>query len=324
MKVLVTGSSGFIGSHLVNSLISNGHIVMGIDLVSPIDKYEGNYVFHQCDILDFDRLIEGFDNFQPECVIHLAARTDLDENAELIVDYNVNIDGVKNIVVASQKTDSVKRCIYTSTQLVCRPGYVPKDSTDWQPHTLYGESKVLGEKIIHNNDDTNVSWCIVRPTTVWGPGMNEHYQRFIRMVEDGRYFHVGDNLLYKSYGYVGNVIHQLLRIMSAPSENVNRRVFYLADYEPLSLKKWVDMLSDELGSGDIITIPIILARLGALVGDVVNKLGFSSFPFNTFRLQNVLTEYQVNTDDTEEICGDLPYDTELGVEATVKWYKSLK
>ena len=57
--------------------------------------------------------------------------------------YAANIQGVENLVAAIRQTPSLSLCIFTSTQLVCRVGYVPKDDQDYQPNTLYGESKVL-------------------------------------------------------------------------------------------------------------------------------------------------------------------------------------
>ena len=322
MKVLITGSSGFIGCHLVRGIIERGHLVLGVDVNMPVSRPEG-FIFQECDILDAEKLKAIFLEFEPTHVMHLAARTDLDEKADLLIDYDANVAGVENIAAAVQSTDSVIRCIYTSTQLVCRPGYIPQNNKDWQPHTKYGESKVLGEQIVYKNNGGGKSWCIVRPTTVWGPGMNKHYQNFISLVEKGRYFHVGRKLLLKSYGYVGNLVHQYIQLLEVPEANMHGKMLYLADYDPISLRGWVDMLSGELGSGSIMTIPAILARFGAYTGDIVNLLGYEDFPFNSFRLNNVLTEYQVDTSDTEEICGALPYTMEDGVRETVDWYKQI-
>ena len=322
MKVLITGSSGFIGCHLVRGITERGHSVLGVDVDMPVSRPSG-FTFQKCDILNSEQLKAIFLEFEPTHVIHLAARTDLDEKADLMIDYAPNVGGVENIVDAVQSTSSVVRCIYTSTQLVCRPGYVPQNNQDWQPHTKYGESKVLGEQIVYKHNGGGKSWCIVRPTTVWGPGMNKHYQNFISLVEKGRYFHVGRKMLLKSYGYVGNLVHQYMQLIEVPEAKIQGKMLYLADYDPISLRRWVDMLSSELGSGPIITIPAMLARFGAYTGDIVNMLGYKDFPFNSFRLNNVLTEYKVDTSDTESICGALPYSMEEGVRETVNWYKQI-
>ena len=323
MKVLVTGSSGFIGTHLVHALAASGEIVLGVDIRPPKNGLDG-FRFRECDILDAPILHEIVAQFSPHCVVHLAARTDLDEKSDLRKGYAANITGVENMVAAIRDAKSVQRCIYTSTQLVCPVGYTPESDLDYRPHTLYGESKVVGEKIVREHDGGGVVWCIVRPTTVWGPGMNPHYQRFFRMIADGRYFHVGRAALHKSYGYVGNVAHQYAQLLRAEADAVHGVTLYLADYEPLSLREWAGELSRELGSAPVRTIPEGVARVAAICGDFINVCGFRSFPFNSFRLRNVLAEYQVDLAYTEKVCGSTPYTMKQGVKDTARWYRQNK
>ncbi|MFK9714751.1 NAD-dependent epimerase/dehydratase family protein, partial [Escherichia coli] len=83
----------------------------------------------------------------PDAVVHLAARIDLDEKTDLS-GYTANIEGVENLVEAIRRTPSVRRVIWTSSQLVCRVGYVPTSDTDYKADTLYGKSKVRTEEIV--------------------------------------------------------------------------------------------------------------------------------------------------------------------------------
>ena len=319
-KILITGSSGFIGTHLLDSLLEKGHQVLGLDKEFPRkSSHEGFYV--KCNILDFENLSRVLHEYSTDYVFHLAARIDLDEKYNL-QGYESNIRGVKNLVDAIQLTSSVKRCIYTSSQLVCKVGHVPKDEYEYVPNTLYGESKVLTEKIVRENDGGGVEWCIVRPTTVWGPGMSLHYQRFLKMIYKGRYFHVGNSLLYKSYSYVGNIVYQYQKLIEAPSELINKKTFYLADYEPISLRKWTDLIQTEMRVKPIVTYPEFLVRLLASLGDALQSLGITNLPFNSFRLNNILTEYVFDLSETERVCGDLPYSVEKGVKELVLWLDS--
>lgn len=334
MRVLITGCSGFIGIHLLKALSNLSHTLMGADVKQPGPDWvrpkhigedtqigsRADLSFRYCDILERSKLREVLLEFAPQAVIHLAARTDLDEIARLH-GYAANTVGVENLIHAVSASSSVERCIYTSSQLVCKPGYTPKDDEDYQPHTLYGESKVMGEELVRKLDGGGVTWCIVRPTTVWGPGMNQHYLKFFRMVASGRYFHVGNKPLWKSYGYVGNVVYQYSKLLRAPSKKIYAKTFYLADYEPLSLREWSSMIGEELGAEPIITVPEGIARIAARCGDLINLCGYKDFPFNSFRLDNVLSEYQVDLLETEEICGKLPYTLHQGVKETAMWYR---
>jgi nucleoside-diphosphate-sugar epimerase len=213
--------------------------------------------------------------------------------------------------------------LFASSQLVCKTGYVPRDEHDTQPDTYYGESKVRGETIVRGWKTDRVTWCLLRPTTIWGPGVSAHYQRFLRMIERGRYVHVGRRPLYKSYGYVGNAVHQIRSFLSAAPDRIHGRTFYVADYQPLSLRRWADAIQQELGAPRIRTIPESAARAVAIVGDVLNGAGWTTFPFNSFRLRNVLTEYQYDLQATEEICGQLPYSMLEGVRTLVSWFRTL-
>ena len=104
-----------------------------------------------CDLLDKAKLISEIIKASPDAIIHLAARTDLEETS-YISGYNANIEGFQNLIDAVKACPTVCRVIFTSSQLVCRVGYVPITASDYCPSTLYGQSKVIGEKVVLEND----------------------------------------------------------------------------------------------------------------------------------------------------------------------------
>lgn len=316
MKILVTGSSGFIGQALVGRLQAEGCEVAGLDRAPGATT---NYV---CDILDAPRLNDVVSGFSPDALVHLAARVDLDEKANL-ASYAANIEGVQNLIAALRLTRSIKRAIWTSSQLVCRVGYIPANDTDYTADTLYGRSKVRTEQIVREEDGAEREWCLARPTTVWGPGMSAHYQRFLRMIERGYYFHVGNSPLWKSYSYVENIAFQYWRLLTVPASLIHRKTLYLADYEPIDLLAWSDAFQRAFRSRPIPHIPLSVAHLLAYCGDAVNAIGLRNFPFNSFRLNNVLTQYQFDLAPTEAVCGPLPYGMEQGVTETVAWLRTV-
>jgi nucleoside-diphosphate-sugar epimerase len=320
MTVLVTGGAGFIGHHLVAALAERGESVVAWDLHHPVRRVAG-VQYRLVDLVNGDQLLREFHALAPRLVVHLAARTDLDGRA--VADYPANSQGVANLLAAIAATPGVERVICTSSQLVCRIGYRPAHDLDYAPGTAYGESKVRTEQLWRGADGSGVSWCLVRPTTIWGPGMNPHYLRFFRMIREGRYFHVSGGPTFKSYGYVGNTVHQYLRLLDAPQEQIRRRLFFLADYESLALEAWTEAFRAALDAPPIRTLPRSLARGAALLGDMVNGLGFRRFPFNSFRLNNVVTAHQVDLSTTREVCGPLPYTMAEGVRQTVEWLREV-
>src|SRR5579859_1395495 len=322
MRVLVTGSAGFIGRRLVKALAAANHVVGGLDTRNAPPEaalMAANYV---CDLLDSASLGRVLREFAPDAVAHLAARTDLDETVGLD-GYAANVQGVSHLISAIRSSSTVRRCIWTSSQLVCRVGYVPAGPLDFRPDTTYGRSKVRTEELVRVADGGGRAWMLVRPTTAWGPGMSPHYQRLLRMIRSGSYFHVGHRPLLKSYGYVDNIAHQYLALLTAPRDQVHGRVLYLADYEPIDLIAWCNALQAALDAPRIRTVPIGVAGLLARVGDVINSAGYTGFPFNSFRLRNILTEYLFDLTDTRAVCGPLPFTMQQGVDLTAAWFNSL-
>lgn len=319
MRVLVTGASGMIGRWTCDLLHEKGHDILGID-VRPKPEDSSNWPFEFCDILDSAAVMALVKGYSPTHLLHLAARTDLD--GRTLADYVVNIEGTSNILSAVTHSESVIRAVYTSSQLVCKVGYAPRRDDDYLPNTMYGESKIETERLVRAASGGGVSWCIARPTTVWGPHMNEHYRSLLRHIEKGRYFHSGSGPLFKSYSYAGNIAWQYVQLLEAEHTSVQGKVFYMADYEPLSLRKYVNALARELGARQPVTVPLPIARLFALIGDGLASLGLPS-PYNSFRLKNIRTEYTFDLSATESICGPLPFTFEDGVKDTAAWYRSL-
>ncbi|AIC25968.1 NAD-dependent epimerase/dehydratase family protein [Rhizobium etli bv. mimosae str. IE4771] len=316
-KIIITGSSGFIGRSLVPYLLQRDYHVIALD--KSVDNAPEIEAVHQCNLLDRERLIQLFTEIRPDAVIHLAARTDLDEKVN-IEGYDVNINGVRNLIDAVKAAGTVERVLFTSSQLVCKVGYIPRFEEDYRPNTLYGESKVRGEQIVRDSDLHGITWCILRPTTIWGEGMSPHYQRLLHALKRGRYFHVGRAPLFKSYGYIGNAIYQYAKFLEAASEQIDGRTFYIADYAPLSLREWTTLLARALGGRSIISLPKSVSTLIAKAGDGLNALGIKRFPFNSFRLNNILTEYQFDISETKNICGPLPFSMQDGVKRTARWF----
>ena len=317
-KILITGSSGFIGTNLLQFYMSKGFEVINIDKSLPKSK-ENLKSWKEVNILDYNFLKSEILSFQPDFVIHLAARTDL--NGKNLNDYNTNTIGTKNLIEILNHTPSVKRVIFTSSMLVCKPGYIPKHPTDYAISTIYGESKMLMEKIIRESSH-NYEWTIVRPTSIWGSWFGSPYRTFFDMVINKRYFHIGTKSCTKTYGYIENLIYQIDSILNAPTEKIQGNVFYLGDYEPTNIHNWANEIASEIGI-TIKTIPYPLMKLAALGGDFLKNFKIN-FPMTSFRLKNMTTNNIVDLSNTNEIAPILPFSRIEGIKITLKWIKDNK
>ena len=322
-KVLVTGGSGFIGTNLVASFLGLGHEVRSIDIESP-QCAAHEKIFAKVDILDPEGLKRIVGEFAPSWVIHLAARTDLNERRD-IHGYAANMEGVENLVRAVASQTSIRRCVFASSKLVLPTDGIPESDDDYRPDTLYGRSKVEGECKVKNSDRLASEWCIVRPTSIWGPwAMKPHipYGKFFQMVARGLYFHPGEDDPPKSFGYVGNTVFQIRKLLEAPREAVHGRVFYLSDYDAFTIRRWADLISVKVSGRRVRTLPEPLVRLLSWAGDLSRFWGISDPVFSTFRLRNMRADTTgIPLEPIRRITGPLPFTLEQGVDETIAWMR---
>ena len=316
-RVLVTGGSGFIGTNLVRSLVKGGLQVLNFDRRMPLDLSHIKY-HHAGEILDLKAVRFAIESFQPELVVHLAARCDLDGAS--LSDYSANTRGVENLISAMHNVDSIKRVVFASTRYVHQTEMQPLKDDEYAPFTYYGASKAEGEKIVRASG-LKVPWVIIRPTSIWGPWFGIPYKSFFDAVRKGLYVHPRGEQIYKTYGYVGNVVHQIKQILVVPTERVHGRVLYVADYQPLEIRETAETIREAFGAPTVREVPMAVLRMLAAAGDCVQKLGWNHPPLTSFRLNNLRTQMVYDMSATQEITGPCPYGTREGIRITVDWIK---
>ncbi len=310
-RVLITGGSGFIGTNLVASALDRRDAVLNLDVAPPRNPAHAAH-WRELDVRDGGALRAAVRRFAPDTVFHLAARTDLKGRGA--ADYDANTLGTRNLVDAAR---GVRRVVLASSMLVCELGYLPRHDRDFRPTTAYGRSKADGEEIVRREGE-GLAWTIVRPTSIWGPWFAAPYRDFFAAIARGRYFHPRGRRIERTYGYVGNVVHQLDAIARAPEAQVRGRVFYVADYEPVEIGAWGERIRAALSAPRIRTLPVPLLRAGALAGDLLDRVGLKA-PLTSFRLKNLLTHAVYDLEPTRAVCGACPFDLAEGVRRTAEW-----
>ena len=315
MKILVTGGSGFIGTNLTEFFYQQGWEFQNIDLVPPKLSYLRSY-WLEGDIMEKKWLIETFRSFRPTHVVHLAAETDTDPSKTL-ENYAVNTIGSENVIQAAEDARTVSLFILTSTQFVHQSSAPPASDEDFAPHTVYGESKVISEQKLRSL--ASFSWTIIRPTNIWGPWHLRYPFEFWKILAEGKYFHPGRARVVRSYGYVGNVVHQIATLLSSDKSKVSGKVFYVGD-EPLDLYDWVNGFCLEQTGRPVRVVSRPLVRILALVGDVLKAVGFS-FPITTSRYVSMTTSNPAPMKRTFEELGNPRFTLKEGINQTVNWMK---
>jgi nucleoside-diphosphate-sugar epimerase len=314
-RIFVTGGSGFIGTNLIESFVQTGHDVLNFDSAFPRNP-QNAHCFQEGDIRDDARLSAAVRDFRPELCVHLAARTDLDGAA--ITDYDANTIGVKNMIAATQAVGTVSRILFASSRYVHRTEVFPKYDEDYSPFTPYGESKVETERIVRSSG-LEIPWAIFRPTSIWGPWFRIPYRTFFDTVRRGVYVHPRGRKISKSYGYVGNVVHQIEQFLSVDASKIDKRTFYVSDDQNMDVLEFGKLIQQAFGAPHIREVPLAVLQGLAIAGDVLKKMGVSNPPITSFRLSNLLTPMDYDLSLTRQVAGPGPYTLKAGVQSTVEW-----
>ncbi|HEY8370642.1 MAG TPA: NAD-dependent epimerase/dehydratase family protein [Thermodesulfobacteriota bacterium] len=192
-RVLVTGGTGFTGSHLTRRLLERGYRVVVLD-ASPGRVYDEltrlGAEIHIGSVADRDlvrRLTEGC------TVVHHLAAMFRQVNAPKAAYWAVNVEGTRNLLDAAIE-HGVRRFVYCSTcgvhGNVERP---PADETaPIHPEDYYQYTKWEGERVVERYRGRGMGIVTLRPAAIYGPGDPERFYHLFRMVQSGRFFMFGD------------------------------------------------------------------------------------------------------------------------------------
>ncbi|MFZ4689779.1 MAG: NAD-dependent epimerase/dehydratase family protein [Polymorphobacter sp.] len=315
-RLLITGESGFIGTNVLDWAQAQGWAVINLDSVPPRNPAQAG-LFRRVDICDRAALQAAFDDFAPDDVIHLAARTDL--LGQNLDDYAANTTGTANLLAVLATQPQVRRTLFASSMLVCRLGYIPSGVTDYAPNTPYGASKVESERLVRAADPERRRIILFRPTSIWGPWFGEPYRNFFDAVVAGIYVHPAGGSTRRSYGYIDNAVAQIAALLDAPETALGDELYHLADYAPVDIGAWADMIAAASGRRRPLRIPMPAAKAAALAGDGLQLLGWKRPPMTSFRLSNMRMNAVQDTGPMAALCPDLPVSIGEGVSRTVAW-----
>ena len=268
-KVLVTGFSGFIGSHLTERLLKEDFEVFGIDDFNDYYdpkikernisdfKTHKNFSFSKSDIRDKNKINEIFKEHRFDIVIHLAARAGVRPSLQLPLLYEeVNVLGTLNLLEAAKET-SCKKFIFGSSSSIygeCKNIPFKETELDLKPISPYGVSKLTGEKYCHAYHHLyKMSVICLRFFTVYGPRQRPDLAiyKFTKLIEEGKPIPVfGDGGYKRDFTYITEIIDG---IMSSINYNkTSFEIFNLGESHTTSVIELVKLLEGALNKKAVI------------------------------------------------------------------------
>jgi len=180
MKLLITGSNGFLGRHLIYFLNEKKIEIIATNRGVVRGFLPESIAYIDVDLVDDEKLNCVIASTKPNIIIHTAAMSKPNEcetNRELCISQNVST--VENLIKICKKNNI--KLIFTSSDFVFGDGNNHRENDECYPLNFYGESKLKAEKIIINS---GIEYCIVRPVFIYGKKIEGIRSGFIQWVEE--------------------------------------------------------------------------------------------------------------------------------------------
>jgi len=298
----VTGGNGFIGSHLIESLLADGITVRALvrdpSRIRFLPAHTSELVAGDLD--DRDALAHGIRD--ADVVYHLAALTRADTEAEM---REVNVTGTANLLQACLEASTPPRFVHLSSQAAGGPspnGRPVTESTPPSPRSWYGASKLAAEELVLGHAD-RLSVAAVRPPSVYGP-RDEAFLSLFKAARRG--------ILPLPRGARGLAIIHVADLVAGTRLAAERGdgVYYLTDGENRPLRAILDAIAAAVGTrARVLSLPAEAFVAGVwLVEKTARALGARP-PMTSDRAREATA--------TDWICSDARARDELGYRSTV-------
>ena len=222
----MTGGTGFIGTHLIDSLIERGEIVTVIDNLSTSNT---QYLHPDATHIDLDicdpSIPDLIADLNPKAIYHLAAQASVAVSArEPLTDVDINVNGTLNLLEPIRELPHKPRFIYFSTGGAIygdldSSALPAREEIEAKPLSTYGASKLAVENYLRVYGHLyNLNYTIIRPANVYGPRQNPHGEAgviaiFTQAMLDGRQITIfGDGNDQRDYIYISDFIDGVLTL----------------------------------------------------------------------------------------------------------------
>lgn len=321
-RSLVTGGTGFIGSHLVEALLDQGHEVRCLVRTPhspkwirglPVEIFQGDCA----DFVSLKAAVDGVDE-----IYQVAGVTKAPDHR---VFYRTNAVGTENLVRAClERNPNIQRLVYLSSQAAvgpCRGQGLSLETDACQPVSHYGLSKRQGEEAVLRYRD-RLSVVILRSCAVYGPRDRDFLPVF-RSIERGIEIGLLGMQHRVSLCYVNDLVSAL--VMAARRDLSSGEIFFVSDGNTYTWRALGAIIAKTLGVRTIrLGLPVCVLRWSADLSDWISRRSGKPHILNKERYQEMIHPNWCC--DSSKVVAELgfspSFDLERGIGETVRWYRS--
>ena len=271
-KVLVTGGGGFIGRHIVESLLARGLEVSTLGRSPQLELQNKGVKTIQADLTEPIQIVPACKDM--DAIFHVAAKAGVWGRRKDF--YSSNVVGTRNILQACHE-NAVPYLIHTSTPSVVFNGksFTGEDESlpygsDWLCH--YAETKAIAEKeVLEANGKDGLATTALRPHLVWGKGDPHLLLRVIKRAKLGKLRMVGGGSNLVDISHVQNVAEaHLLALDALMANRANGKAYFISQGQPVVLWEWLNNILTRL------QIPPVSRKISPrkayVIGAILEKL----------------------------------------------------
>lgn len=246
MKIFVTGASGFIGSHLV-----------------PLLRHLHDVHEMQSDLMDFAGVDSELHAYQPDIVVHLAARTEVEKSfTEQITFSQINYVGSVNLIESAVKLKNLTNFVFASTMevygwqpisdVVLQLGELPihqafNEKTLPNPNAPYAVAKYGVEKYLEYVHRAHLfPFTAIRQTNAYGRRDNDFFvteQIITQMIKNPNEINLGYAEPYRNFIYVTDLLEAWLEVINRPHAVNDGKIFTIGPDNPIKIRHYADMIA---------------------------------------------------------------------------------
>lgn len=315
---IVTGASGFVGSHLVEKLLDlNFHVRVLARKESQLQWLkEKPLEIVRCEYNDIDCLANAIKDVN--YIFHVAG---VIKAKKKDLYYKGNVETTKNLLIASQNAKKLKRFVLVSSQAAAGPSSIQNPKTeemDCYPVTTYGKSKLQAEEEVKKYEG-KIPFTIVRPSAVYGPRDPETLI-FFKSIKNGLQPMIGFKEKYVSLVHVSDLIEGIM--LAAQSDKSIGQTYFISSERGYSWREIGDITAKILGKRVIrIKIPLLIVYLVAGFSQAINYFQNDATILNFEKANEIVEQWVCSVEKAKRELGySQKIDLEKGIRQTLEWY----